>query len=99
MIMLGGAWRGTVQITNGWPRILKKCFMTMHFLLLFYAMLISLQRKRIYEKAIRRQLFLLKRELMNEEGGFYAALDADSKARKENIMYGIRKRLTELVRQ
>ena len=38
----------------------------------------QITKKELYAKTIRQTIDFLKRELLNEEGGFYSALDADS---------------------
>ncbi len=41
-------------------------------------MLLKLQSNKKYEQAIRKTIAFVQRELMESEGGFYSALDADS---------------------
>jgi len=82
---LGGIYD---QIGGGFARYsVDKLWLVPHFEKMLYdnAQLISLyakayqvNQKDLYKNTIRRSLDFVQRELSSEEGGFYAALDADS---------------------
>ncbi len=57
----------------------------------------QLTQDRNYERAIRKTIGFVERELMNNEGGFYAALDADSEGEEGKYYVWQKKEIDELL--
>jgi uncharacterized protein len=57
----------------------------------------QLTKDEYYEKAIRKTIAFVERELMHEEGGFYAALDADSEGEEGKYYVWDKKEVDELL--
>lgn len=54
-------------------------------------------RDPAYEKAIRKTIAFLQREMMQEEGGFYAALDADSEGEEGKYYIWTKAEIAEIL--
>ncbi|HMI78714.1 MAG TPA: thioredoxin domain-containing protein [Ferruginibacter sp.] len=57
----------------------------------------QITKDEYYEKAIRKTIAFVEKELMNEEGGFYAALDADSEGEEGKYYVWDKKEVDELL--